>query len=383
MDKIIYRNQCLDRLYIPRKEGWQGLQEINDVYRKTITNLDFYIKNTQEHHIQLVRKHHEEDLHENKSITKLAENFKKNHLQQLNDNNTGGQNNNTTEAPQEEKEATTHSKHPYMHYEKIIKKRKWQTNKRAGYFYEESQKNYIDMKGSFQWIQNGEMTYDEERILLAAQDQGLMTNAFKKMCGLTQNDRCRFCHTSTETCNHLISGCQTLLAEGHYTKRHNKVCSYLHHTICQANNIETKEVWNHQPEPVTSNQQVTIYYDKPIPTGRYIENKAIKPDILIHNHQENTVQIIDVSIPNDFGINRAEREKITKYQDLKNALNDEWELNNIEVIPIIIGATGLMKDNLQLYLDSIPGNPKKHQCQIAAIRGTVSLLKRCLGSKFF
>ena len=145
-----------------------------------------------------------------------------------------------------------------MHFERIIKKRKWQTNKRAGYFYEESQKNYIDMKGSFQWIQNGEMTYDEERILLAAQDQGLMTNAFKKMCGLTQNDRCRFCHTSVETCNHLISGCQTLLAEGHYTKRHNKVCSYLHHTICQANNIETKEVWNHQPEPVTSNQQITI-----------------------------------------------------------------------------------------------------------------------------
>ena len=136
-----------------------------------------------------------------------------------------------------------------------------------------------------------------------------MTNGFKKMCGLTQNDRCRFCHTSTETCNHLISGCQTLLAEGHYTKRHNKVCSYLHHTICQASNIETKEVWNHQPEPVTSNQQVTIYYDKPIPTGRYIENKAIKPDLLIHNHQDNTAQIIDVSIPNDFGINRAERKK--------------------------------------------------------------------------
>ena len=84
---------------------------------------------------------------------------------------------------------------------------------------------------------------------------------------------------------------------------------------------------------------VTIYYDKPIPTGRFIENKAIKPDILIHNQQDNTVQIIDVSIPNDNGINRAEREKITKYQDLKNALNDEWELNDIEVIAIIIGAT--------------------------------------------
>ena len=73
---------------------------------------------------------------------------------------------------------------------------------------------------------------------------------------------------------------------------------------------------------------------------------------------------------------------MTKYQDLKNALREEWELDNIQIIPIIIGATGLIKDNLQQYLDAIPGKPTKYQCQVAAIRGTVSLLKRCLGSTF-
>ena len=41
-----------------------------------------------------------------------------------------------------------------------------------------------------------------------------------------------------------------------------------------------------------------------------------------------------------------------------------------------------MKDNLQKYLDSIPGQPKKYECQVSAIRGTVSILKRCLGTKF-
>ena len=92
--------------------------------------------------------------------------------------------------------------------------------------------------------------------------------------------------------------------------------------------------------------------------------------------------IIDVSVPNDFGINRAEREKVTKYQDLKVALKEEWNLNQIDVIPVIIGATGLMKDSLERYLSSIPGNPNKYEVQTAAIRGTVSILKRTLGSDF-
>ena len=324
-------------------------------------------------------KQHQQDLNENKSITKLANIFK---ITQLEDNEQHPTTETETPSQHQVQTEESHSKHPYTHYERLNKRKKWQQQKRAGRFYEEIQKEYIDKKGSLQWIQNGELKFDEERLIIAAQDQGLMTNGFKKMCGLQESDRCRFCHKETESTNHLISGCQTLLSEGHYTKRHNKVCSYIHWTICQANNIKTEKVWKHQPEPVTANEEVTIYYDKPIPTGRFIENKAIKPDILVRNHLKKSALIIDISVPNDYGINRAEREKITKYQDLKHALKEEWDLEEIEVIPIIIGATGLMKDNLQKYLDTIPGKPKKYECQVSAIRGTVSILKRCLGAKF-
>ena len=387
MFKIIYRNQCMDRLYLPRREGGLGLIEINDVFRQTITNLDFYLRTTTEEHMKKVKEQHPDNLPESKSITKLANVFKRTHLENSNNNSEQQQEVlNSTQQQQTEREeetaSSTPSKHPYTHFERVNKRNRWQTNKRAGRFYEELQKNYIDQKGSVQWVQNGELKFDEERIIIAAQDQGLMTNGFKKMCGLQQSDKCRFCHKETESSNHLISGCQTLLADGHYTKRHNKVCSYIHWTICQAHNIKTEEVWKHQPEPVTANEEITIFYDKPIPTGRFIENKAIKPDIVIRNIKNKSALVIDISVPNDFGINRAEREKITKYQDLKHALKDEWELEEIEVIPIIIGATGLMKDNLQKYLDSIPGQPKKYECQVSAIRGTVSILKRCLGTKF-
>ena len=52
--KIIYRNQCLERLYLPRREGGMGLLEINDVFRKTIINLEHYIKNTAEQHMEII-----------------------------------------------------------------------------------------------------------------------------------------------------------------------------------------------------------------------------------------------------------------------------------------------------------------------------------------
>ena len=200
------------------------------------------------------------------------------------------------------------------------------------------------------------------------------------MARMTLNDQCRFCHAAVESVNHLVSGCQTLLADGHYTKRHNKICKYIHWRVCKDKGIVVKDnIWEHEPEPVVANANTTIFYDKIIPTGRYIENSAIKPDIVIWNRQDKTAQIIDITVPNDYGLNRAEREKITKYQDLKYDLKRTWALKEIDIIPVVIGATGLMKGNLKNYLEAIPGHPSAHEVQIAAIKGTVTILKRALG----
>ena len=161
------------------------------------------------------------------------------------------------------------------------KRERWKNNKRAGLFFQETQKNYIDQKGSFLWLQNGILNFNEERLMMAAQDQGLMTNGLKKVCGLTADDKCRFCHTETESPNHLMSGCKILLADGHYTKRHNRICRYLHWKILNDRGIPTEKVWHHEPEPVTANDDVTVFYDKIIPSGRFIESGAVKPDLVV------------------------------------------------------------------------------------------------------
>ena len=165
-----------------------------------------------------------------------------------------------------------------------------------------------------------------------------------------------------------------------HTKRHNRVCKYLHWKICKETEIQVKEIWNHEPQPVTTNGDTTVFYDHIIRPGRYIENKAIKPDIVIWDKTNRTAKIIDVCVPNDFGLNRAEREKVTKYQHLKNDLRDTWNLKEAEVIPVVVGATGVMKASLKKYLDMIPGKPTTREVQSAAIRGTISLLKTVLGS---
>ena len=95
---------------------------------------------------------------------------------------------------------------------------------------------------------------------MAEQDQGIMTNAFKKMAGLTNDSKCRFRHTETESVSHLFSSYQTLLADGYYTARHDGVWKYLHWTICKSLNIKcSSNVWEHQPEKITGSERHTIY----------------------------------------------------------------------------------------------------------------------------
>ena len=316
-----------------------------------------------------VKEHHDETLSQQTSITKLSQNFGGNLIVE------GVGNNHTPATKMARKTRSQYSKR-----EQEGRVDKWREHKRAGKFQEELEKNYIDKEGSLHWLRNGTLGYDGERIIVGAQDQGLLTNAFKKMAKISENDQCRFCHKQVESTSHLVSGCETLLADGYYTARHNKICKYLHWKICKEMKIRVNDnIWEHEPEPIVANENVTIFYDTIIPVGRYIEGRALKPDIVIWNKQEKTANLIDVTVPNDYGLNRGEREKLEKYEDLKNHLREIWSLKNSCVTPVVVGATGLMKKNLKNYLESIPGNPSAQEVQTAAIKGTVTILKRALG----
>ena len=86
--------------------------------------------------------------------------------------------------------------------------------------------------------------------------------------------------------------------------------------------------------------------------------------------------MIEVSFPNDFGLNATEIRKMTKYQDRKNEVKRLWKLKKTEIVPVMVGAPGMMKKTLTDYLEIIP-----NEVQVEAVRGSVKILKRDLGTR--
>ena len=98
-------------------------------------------------------------------------------------------------------------------------------------------------------------------------------------------------------------------------------------------------------------------------TATYLENAAVKPDLVVWDKAEKRALIIEVSIPHDSGRNRAEREKVTKYQGLMHDMKRNWNLKEISIVPVISGATALLKKTLKNHLMKIPGKPRAAEIQ--------------------
>jgi len=190
---------------------------------------------------------------------------------------------------------------------------------------------------------------ETEGLITAAQDQALNTRYYSKhIIKQGSSDRCRMCHNQPETVEHIISGCQTLAAE-QYLNRHNQVAAQLHLDICKKYGIkvDAKSWYEHKPERVMENDKATILLDSQIITDRHIPFN--KPDKVIKDHETNKCLIIDVAIPSDYNIQKKITEKLSKYIDLQIECQRMWNMTT-EVIPVIIGATGIIDSNIGRYL---------------------------------
>jgi hypothetical protein len=83
----------------------------------------------------------------------------------------------------------------------------------------------IDKEQSYQWLKFGDIKGETESVIMAAQDQAISTNYFKKKILKQEIESgCRLCKEYEETIDHLTSGCPTL-AKNEYIIRHDKVCT--------------------------------------------------------------------------------------------------------------------------------------------------------------
>ena len=185
------------------------------------------------------------------------------------------------------------------------------------------------------WPTKGDLTFESEGFLIAAQDQALNTRAVRQVYSGSANAQCRLCNTQAETVEHLISGCSQLDGTK-YKLRHDNVARYIHWCLCGKHSFErVSNWWKHCPDSVIENDSVEILWDFNIFVDHFIS--ARKPDIVVINNEAATISLIDVAVPADKHISAKEEEKLMKYQDLRIELERLWK-KKTTMIPIVISS---------------------------------------------
>jgi len=161
-------------------------------------------------------------------------------------------------------------------------KERWHGKRMYGQLPRNLDEELVDIEQSYRWLKSGDIKGETESTIVAAQDQAASTNYFKnKILKEEIESKCRLCKQHEETTDHLTSGCP-ILAKNEYLMRHDKVCTHLHYSICQALGIETTDKWyTNMPKPVCEEGDVTVLWDQAVHTDR--EVRANRPDIRIKN----------------------------------------------------------------------------------------------------
>nr|CAH7738675.1 unnamed protein product [Callosobruchus chinensis] len=98
-------------------------------------------------------------------------------------------------------------------------------------------------------------------------------------------------------------------------------------------------------ESVVENERCRIYWNYSFPTLELVQ--ANKPDIVLLDHQQKTIFVIEFSAP-------AEEEKQTKYQKLLGQLRRLWQDYAVSLLVMVIGSLGGMRNTLLSALRVMP-----------------------------
>ena len=99
--------------------------------------------------------------------------------------------------------------------------------------------------------------------------------------------------------------------------------------------------------------------------------------LIIINKKEKTCTLIDVAIPADRNVVQKEAEKKLKYKRLCIEIQRMWNLK-CTIVPVIIGATGIVTRSLKKNLETIPGKHSIDSLQKTAILGTSHIIRKVL-----
>ena len=355
-----------DRIYLPRCDGGRGLIQLELAFKTTTISLSRYLATTEDWMMQLV------DFHESKkkknSVTKQAKQYMKQLKIKDSQNNDESLPTATAAAKSLKKEAKKEGLNNLQ--------TKWQDKPLHSQYPTRASQADVDKTLTHQWLRSAGLKAETEGFILAAQDQCLLTRNYQANILKNGADpKCRFCDESVETIDHIISGC-SVLAPNEYKNRHDRLGQYIHWKMCQHYGKNVPNKWyEHHPEPVTQIGDTTILWDFSIHTDRTI--KANRPDITVRNKKDTI--LIDMAVPSDKNIASKVFEKKAKYTDLEIEISKMWHMKT-KIIPVVIGALGMIRKGTIDYISQIPGNVELSELQKITLNSTAHILRRALSN---
>jgi hypothetical protein len=120
-----------------------------------------------------------------------------------------------------------------------------------------------------------------------------------------------------------------------------------------------------------------LYWNCSIITDKTIPSK--RPDITFTNKKTKNTFLIDIAIPNTHNLAKTITEKQNKFQELVKEVHDIWKQDAVQVVPIVISATGIIPKSLSQSLKRLNLHPNTYiPMQKVVILGTCSLARNFL-----
>ena len=92
------------------------------------------------------------------------------------------------------------------------------------------------------------------------------------------------------------------------------------------------------------------------------------------------MMFIDVTIPNDHNIIEKKLEKIEEYTDLGIEIKELWNMQRVDIVPIVIGCTGVVDNSFVRYLGKIPAEINVFELQKIVLLNTCYIVRRFLST---
>ena len=348
----------VERLYLPRHMGGRGLLNIEHLYQRRLLMLSRHLQTSCD---PLVRECFSliSQMPPSKSLlsraTKFASDLELSNISQSN----AGQLKNSISTAQWRKLYTTLCEKP-LH----------------GKFFNHTRSENINASRSFLWLKHS-LHSESESSIFAIQDQVICTRVYqaKIIRSTVPSLLCRLCSGHEETIQHVLAGCPVLASTG-YIEHHNMIARVVYWHLCKFFNLPlSSDTWfSHEPLPVAENDVARVLWDFGLFTNIRIANN--RPDIVVFMKQCQCIMFVEISCPADVNVFEKEDEKILKYQPLAREVSTCYN-QPVEIIPIVLGHTGVVSCRQQTYLKKLPcySNSLFQQLQQAALLGTISILR--------